>query len=353
MDTEQTAKPGRARRLLVVDDDPAFSQVFKEFLLAHKPGAWVVHTAEQYAAALDCIREHALDLVILDLNMPVMDGHQMLRLLRRTHPELPLVVLTSAATPENRAQCLQEGAALFFDKTDVADGLDKIYAALESLASLPAASSQGFRGMLRQVGLTDVLQMECLGRKSSILEVTTPKASGKLYIQDGSIVHAEMGSVQGEKALFQLLGLTGGEFQLKAFSAPARQTIDGHWESLVMEAARLHDEATSEPAAPELKTPAPEAPQKPAAPPRHLHEIVLCSNTGELLYDWQSSRVAERIQMLSTLAKISGALARALSVPRADRLEVESATGRSVFLLEADRRVFVRSGNQPAKSAIK
>lgn len=345
-------QPARARRILLVDDDVAFTSFFKEFLLTYRPGAWIVHTADHYAPALACLKENAIDLAVLDIRMPIMDGLQLLTLLKRTHPELQLVILTSSATPEHRAQSLQNGAALFFDKTEIAGGLDKIYAALESVASAPP---EGFRGMLRQVGLPEVLQMECLGRKSSVLEVTSPNASGRIFIHDGSIQHAEMGSAQGEAALFQLLGLSGGEFHLKPYSRPARQTIDANWESLVMEAARLHDEAAGEIVPPESDGPGPDAVKSTraassVAPRRRIQEIVLCSNTGELFYEWQSSAIESRIQLLQDILKISASLAKSLNQARPDRLEVESQDSRAVMLLQADRRVFVLSADPPPGS---
>jgi len=345
------SKTGRAYQILLVDDDTAFTGFFKEFLLTQKPGAWVVHTADHYAPALTCIKEHPIDLVILDLKMPIMDGMQLLTLLKRTHPELQVVVLTSMATPENRAQCLQSGAALFFDKTEVADGLDKIYTALETVVTAPA---EGFRGMLRQVGLPEVLQMECLGRKSSLLQVTSPAGSGRIYIEDGSIIHAELGTQLGEQALFQLLGLGGGEFLLKPFAKPPRRTIDGHWESLLMEAARLRDEAMGGLAGgPGPMGVAPVPVPRPGATARggrRIQEVVLCSNTGELYYEWQSVTVEQRIHLLNQIAKLSGTIAQALSFGRSDRLEAQAEGGRLVVVLQPDRRVFIRLGQPKNKT---
>jgi CheY-like chemotaxis protein len=341
MSETSTIKP-RARQILLIDDDQDFTLFFKDFLLSYRPGAWIVHTADHYAPALAAIKAHPIDLVILDLKMPIMDGLQLLPLLKRTHPELQIIVLTASAMTDNRNFCLQNGAALFFDKSDVADGLEKIYAALEAVASAPA---EGFRGMLRQVGLTDVLQMECLARKSSVLEINGRESSGRIYIQDGSILHAEAGEASGEAALFHLLGLKGGEFQLRPFSRPPRQTIDGHWESLMMEAARLSDEAAvggvsteSLPgAAGEVMAAAGSEVQ------RQISEIVICSGTGELLYEWQSNRAEKRIQLLDQLLNLSGSLGQVLDWTRGDRLELETQGHRAALLLQLDRKVLVCS----------
>jgi CheY-like chemotaxis protein len=361
------AQPGRARRILLVDDDKSYTAFFKEFLLNYRAGAWIVHTADHYAPALACLKQGGVDLVVMDINMPIMDGRQLLTLFKRTHPEIQVVILTGEATPEARAECLRNGATLFFNKAEVANNLEQIYVALESLADAPV---EGFRGMLRQVTLPDVLQMECLGRKSSVLEVASPNAVGQIVIEDGSIIHAEVAGKLGESALFQLLGLKGGEFKLKPFSQPPRHTIDGHWESLVMEAARLCDEAAATPPAeaPPQLTPAPglqSAEPSAIAPGSALpvaqepevltvacqvEEIVLCSSTGDLLYEWQSPNVNRRVLVLDSLFKASAAFAKTMGLSQGERLEVFTPEGRIMLLLRPDRRVLVRSSNEPAPS---
>src|SRR3989454_550828 len=97
--------------------------------------------------------------------------------------------------------------------------------------------------MLRRVGLQDVLQMECLARSSSVLEISTSQARGSVFVQDGQIIHAQLGELAGEEAFNHLMGLAGGNFNLKPFSEPPARTISGSWELLLMEAARIRDEA--------------------------------------------------------------------------------------------------------------
>lgn len=347
-------KPVQTRRILLVDDEPDFTSMLKEYLLRYRPGAWEVHTAVNYNEALSCLKKHSIEIVTLDLQMPVMDGLQFLTLLKRSYPGLHVVVLTGFVTAENRAFCLQNGAALFLDKLEIAGNFEKVHPALESVAATP---TEGFRGMLRQVGLPEVLQMECLGRKSSILEITAPTASGRIFIEDGSIIHAETKSSQGEPALFQLLGLSGGEFRLKPYAKPPRLTIDGHWESLLMEAVRLSDEAAARapveaPAEAEdtAALPVIEAPQQlvpeeaPAQAERFLEETVLCSAGGEVLYEWQAVAVNKRVRLLQLLSDKSASLGDTLRLGPADRLEIENNENRVIALLHPERKVFVRVG---------
>jgi hypothetical protein len=65
---------------------------------------------------------------------------------------------------------------------------------------------------------------------------------GEIYIESGIIVHASAGDLQGPKAFYKLLSLTRGLFHLQAFKAPAEKTVEGSWEFLLIEAARVRDE---------------------------------------------------------------------------------------------------------------
>jgi CheY-like chemotaxis protein len=335
-----------ARRVLLVDDNIEFTTTLKEYLIRRKQPSWIVHTASHYAEALDCLKVNTVDLVVTDIRMPVMDGLQLLLLLKRTRPSLPIVILTSMATPENRAFALQNGASLILDKMEVATNFDTIYAALEATADTPG---EGFKGMLREVGLTELIQMECLGRKSSTLVIQGPNASGRIFISDGSIIHAEFESLIGEKALAKLVGLKGGEFHLTPFTKPPRETISGNWEGLLMEAAQTHDEQAEKAAAGETS----EATRAEARPstPRRVEEIVLCASANDILHQWQSPQAERRGRMLDWLwiqASTVGKMFPGLG--RVDRFEIIESQTRVVCLLQAERKIMVRLSLKPPQA---
>jgi CheY-like chemotaxis protein len=196
---------------------------------------------------LEQLKAQPVEIIVLDVEMPVMDGVEFLRLLRHTHPAQRVVMLSGHPDETVRKSAIELGASLFLEKPTTPEGFRGLFAALEALVA--SGPQSGFRGVM-QVGLQDVLQMECLGRKSSILAISTSNRSGQIYINDGAIVHAECGQLQGEMALYCLLGLSGGEFKLHPFAEPKRRTISGQHEFLLMEAARLHDENNSQSARP-------------------------------------------------------------------------------------------------------
>ena len=156
----------RRKRILFVDDDPQFLMGIRPLFGEMSKGSWEVLGAENHAVALSLLSKERIDLVVLDIGMPVMDGIQFLQLLGRTHPGQQVAMLTGRGTEERRKACFESGAVLFLEKPLSADGFTAIYAALDSVAG--AQPQGGFHGMMRRVGLQEVLQMECLGRKSSV-----------------------------------------------------------------------------------------------------------------------------------------------------------------------------------------
>jgi CheY-like chemotaxis protein len=343
----------RRKQFLFVDDDTNFLAGIRQLFSEMSKGSWEIFTAENHSQALGLLRQQSVDVVVLDLEMPVMDGLQFLRLLARTHPGQQVVILTGRATEENRKLCMESGAALFLEKLIAPEGFAVVFDSLEALAT--AAPQEGFRGMMRRVGLQEVLQMECLGRKSSVLEIFTGKVRGRIFISDGSIIHAESGSLQGEVALYGLLGLRGGEFNLRPFSEPARRTISGQYEFLLMEAARLTDEGTNvldsvPPPAPAAALPVQEFTQNPQAadvlPPVgtvRIEEMLLSSGSGELLYECKCASVESRLKLLQSVEHHAGIVSNLMPAGRFDRAEFIIAEGRIICQVQPEMRLFVRS----------
>ena len=238
--TEPGHAPGKKHQVLFVDDDQAFLEAISELYGILGDQTWEIHRAATADQALAALQQKTIDLVVLDIGMPVLDGMQLLTLIHRRYPDVKKAILTGSAVAGNREACLASGAELFIHKPLSSEGMKAVFTTLNELISW--AQSRGFSGMLRQVGLPDVVQMECLGRNSSILEVRNQRMQGQIYIETGAIVHAAAGTLTGEKAFYRLLSLTGGEFRLQPFQKPAERTVHGQWEYLLMEAARIHDE---------------------------------------------------------------------------------------------------------------
>jgi CheY-like chemotaxis protein len=76
-------------RVLVVDDDP---QVLKLFVTILEKGGYAVLSTDSGGDVMQLLRREALDLVVLDLNMPPPDGFELLKQLRSSMPGLRILV---------------------------------------------------------------------------------------------------------------------------------------------------------------------------------------------------------------------------------------------------------------------
>ena len=94
-------------RLLIAEDDRALGLFLSRGLEAD---GHHVHLAHDGAAAVEAFRVEMPDLTILDLNMPVKDGEQVLDELRAMDANVPVLVLTARQEVETRVRCLDLGA---------------------------------------------------------------------------------------------------------------------------------------------------------------------------------------------------------------------------------------------------
>lgn len=108
--------------VLVVDDTIFFRQTICELLMENK-GIELVGTATNGKIALEKIEEHRPDLVTLDIEMPVMNGLEALKLIREHYPETTVVMISAASKGEAHVtiQALKDGAFDFIEKPDEGD----------------------------------------------------------------------------------------------------------------------------------------------------------------------------------------------------------------------------------------
>lgn len=101
--------------VLVVDDDPSLLEAMTGTLKI-RLGHFTLDTCQIGSMALGHIRTKRYDAVITDLNMPKMDGLQLLRAVKQIRPYTPVVLISGYANQTVIAQALQEGAADFIAK---------------------------------------------------------------------------------------------------------------------------------------------------------------------------------------------------------------------------------------------
>lgn len=346
------------RTILFVDDDAEFLQMIERVMRLWSHDKWTVLTAASASAAMSILQNQTPHLVVLDVCMPVVDGLQFLSIIHRRYPDIQKVALTGFATEAYRTACLANGAELFLEKPRSPEGLESIFATFDELTKWKPES--GFRGVLRSVGLTEIIQMECLNKSSSILRVAAGGVSGLIYISEGAIIHAEAGALKGEAALYKLFSYSGGDFSLRPYTDPPERTIEGQWEFLLMEAAQKRDEAPPPAPAPSTDTGdiSPEAEflagieaDRQANPPSaergrvKVEELMVCSDVGDVLLSWQCEDADLRINFLEFVSQKARLLRNALPLGGFDRVEFSGSQGRMVSQIGSGRGIVVRTSS--------
>jgi len=326
-------------QVLFLDDDREFLEALNDMFNALSGGAWKIHTASSPDAAVEILKSGAIKLLVVDANMPVLDGFQFADMMHRRYPALKIAMLTSEVTDEKRAAALAAGAELFIEKMYTPEGMKAVFTMLGEL--LNWAPRNGVQGGLRSVSLPEVIQMECVGHNSSVIEICNEHVLGRIYIEDGQIIHAAGGELLGERALQKLLSLPGGSFELAPFETPQQRTMNAPWEMLIAEATRPVEVGAPRLDGPEVDA-ATLAPVTQAA--LHISETLVCTGSGAPLYDDGCEQVPARTQWLMAVAQQAAIFNQTISLGHFDRLDIQFADGRAVAQAREDRLVYVRIG---------
>ncbi len=100
--------------VLIVDDERFFLTILKDLVSQELHMRPV--TAEDGATALALLQREQVDLVLLDILMPGMDGLEVLRRIKQQRPTLPVIIVTASDAVDNTVNALREGADDFFRK---------------------------------------------------------------------------------------------------------------------------------------------------------------------------------------------------------------------------------------------
>ncbi len=130
-------------RILIAEDDEALAKFVRQGLEGETYAVDLVVDGEQ---ARIQATERDYDIVILDLNLPKLDGVSVLRHLRLKKPSLPVLILTQRTKVEDRVQCLDTGADDYIPKQLSATSLDILHIRNDLIAKIRAAAeSRGHR----------------------------------------------------------------------------------------------------------------------------------------------------------------------------------------------------------------
>src|SRR5436190_17327042 len=99
-----------------------------------------------------------------------------------------------------------------------------------------------FQGSLKELPLPDIIQLVSVSGKTGKFTLTRDNDRGYIFLKNGQMVHATVGELIGEEAIYSLAIWNQGDFQFDPGEEADRQTITKSNTNLLMEAARRLDE---------------------------------------------------------------------------------------------------------------
>lgn len=254
-----------APHVLVADDDAWILRMVATVL--EKRG-YSVETAVDGEDALARALARTPDLLITDVMMPKMDGWSLVRQLR-SHAELamlPVIFLTALSSEDDRIRGFRLGADDYvtkpfrFEELDlrVAKTLRRAAQSVQDTRDQLAGS--GLRGDLSQVGLSSLLVLIEMERKTGLLQLRAPDdgPSAQILVREGKVVHARLDDTEepvDAECVYYLLTWGAGDFEFIACLVEGVDRVGVSTTHLLMEGARLMDEARDASLGAPLSTP--------------------------------------------------------------------------------------------------
>jgi len=198
--------------ILVAEDNETNQKVVRGILEKAGHRIYLVENGEQ---ALDALDAHRFDIALFDLQMPIMDGLEALKVYRFTHTgeqRIPIVMLSADATPEARTECTQAGAAAFIAKPirarTLLESLSKVLHEEGGSDSAPGmravgiqSSNEGLPPLRSSAEIIDRQALRDLEDLGGGLEFVADLAEG--FIRDAENLLDQLGKTIGERSVRQ------------------------------------------------------------------------------------------------------------------------------------------------------
>jgi DNA-binding response OmpR family regulator len=251
-------------RILVVDDDPDNRAMIGHFLTNW---GFAVDDAKNGKIALEKVKASPPSLVLLDLEMPEMDGFETCERLK-TDPDtewIPVIIFTGLEKMPHRIRGFRHGADDYVVKTVEPDELrtridlvlkrTKRYAALANAPAeapdpppSPAGGDDEAPGQefalslsLSRVAFPEAMRLVLAHGKNGIAHFTNGERTGSVHIHEGAIIHASLGDEKGSEAFYELAVWKTGRLDFQDTDAGRERTILTSTRSLLVESSRRAD----------------------------------------------------------------------------------------------------------------
>jgi DNA-binding response OmpR family regulator len=223
------------RTLLVVEDDRATLSLYRAGLKGLE--GFKVLTAQDGGEAMALLRQEPVHVLVTDLNMPVMDGFNLITKVSRLYPHIPIIVMTGLDENQHLNTPLDLGAVRILSKPI------RLGFLMDAIRTAVQAETVG---VIRGLSLGSILQLLAWEKKSCTLTVQSEAGMGLLYLNRGEVIHAAFRDQEGFTAVYEILTWDHPDIEFVE-TCRVERTIDTPLTELLLNVAIINDSLGPDP----------------------------------------------------------------------------------------------------------
>ncbi|MBW1841179.1 MAG: response regulator [Deltaproteobacteria bacterium] len=195
--------------VLIAEDDKILLKILVT-IMGKYADKFTVIPVRDGQEAIDVLKKEPVSILVTDIQMPRVDGLNLLAYVREHHPNVPCFVMSAHGSPQIKAK-LPQDLLQFFSKPFDIDELGK--AIIETL------ERDTTRDDFQRVSLVSFLNMIEMEQASCVFDIKPgDQNKGMLYFKDGVLFDAEYIDLKGEAAAIELISMKKATFGFKFFS---------------------------------------------------------------------------------------------------------------------------------------
>jgi CheY-like chemotaxis protein/predicted regulator of Ras-like GTPase activity (Roadblock/LC7/MglB family) len=223
------------KNILLVDDEKNFLLSLADMLKVNDSD-FTIKTANNGKEAAGIIDSGNVDLVVTDLNMPEMDGFELMAHISHANHDIPVIAMTAYGTPEMESRLNNMGAFQYIEKPIDFDSL--LHMINEGL------KTDSTKGHVAGISLPSFMQLLELDKKTCTLHVSSGKKKGDMFFKEGELLCATTGKMTGQDAAFEIINWDNSEIEIENVCKIEEEDRDINVPMgfLLIESARMKDE---------------------------------------------------------------------------------------------------------------
>jgi len=215
-----------AKKVLVVDDDRVLLLMIKNKCEKYSDRFSLVF-AKNGLEAMEILSRDTISLVVTDLQMPEMDGFELLAQLSNNYPDIPVIIQTAYGSSQYRRDVLEGGAVGYLEKP-----IDTEELAREIITILQEEEEHE---TLQSVPLELFVKLIAMEQKTCTIRIEKRSSAeqGILFFKRGELLDARINKLQGKSAALEIFSLDEMPFSIQDGCPVEDKKIDGGLSSIL------------------------------------------------------------------------------------------------------------------------